>query len=246
LPAGERWFVAVFREALPLIRDPELRGATRGFMGQEAIHARAHAGALDYLRRHHVDPDPFLARLDALFARTLAVDAAAPAGRRSLLDRLATIAAIEHLTAVLGDFILGATAFDRIGADPVMLDLLRWHGAEEIEHRSVAHDVYHHLGGGYARRVRAFAWVVPTLTKTWSEAIDVLAAQDPDAGRTARGPRAYLDAAAAGLAPPIPMLLGALRRYLAPRFHPSQTGSISAALAYLERSPAVVRVGGPA
>ncbi|MFK8912727.1 metal-dependent hydrolase, partial [Streptomyces sp. YS-3] len=44
--------------------------------------------------------------------------------------RLSLVAAIEQFTAVLGDWVLHAEALDRAGSDPVMLDLLRWHGAE--------------------------------------------------------------------------------------------------------------------
>jgi predicted metal-dependent hydrolase len=40
----------------------------------------------------------------------------------------------------------------RLGADPEMVDLVKWHGAEEIEHRTVAFDLYRHLGGGYIAR----------------------------------------------------------------------------------------------
>jgi predicted metal-dependent hydrolase len=29
-----------------------------------------------------------------------------------------------------------------------MIDLIKWHGSEEIEHRTVAFDLYRHLGGG--------------------------------------------------------------------------------------------------
>ncbi|WP_261994278.1 metal-dependent hydrolase, partial [Streptomyces sp. t39] len=54
----------------------------------------------------------------------------------------------------LGDWVLNADGLDRAGADPVMLDLLRWHGAEEVEHRSVAYDLLRHLDPGYRRRVR--------------------------------------------------------------------------------------------
>jgi hypothetical protein len=54
------------------------------------------------------------------------------------------IVGIEHYTAVLGQWILDAHQLDEAGADPAMMDLLRWHGAGEVEHRSVAFDVYQH------------------------------------------------------------------------------------------------------
>ncbi len=49
LPPGERWFCDVYREALPLITDDKLRDDVKGFIGQEATHARAHDVARDYL-----------------------------------------------------------------------------------------------------------------------------------------------------------------------------------------------------
>src|SRR3954447_13115663 len=38
LPAAERWFVATYDEALPLVKDPRLAEDMRGFIGQEATH----------------------------------------------------------------------------------------------------------------------------------------------------------------------------------------------------------------
>lgn len=46
LPAAERWFVATYNEALPLVKDPKLADDMRGFIGQEAIHADVHERAL--------------------------------------------------------------------------------------------------------------------------------------------------------------------------------------------------------
>ena len=42
LPAAERWFVATYNEALPLVKDPKLAEDMRGFIGQEATHADVH------------------------------------------------------------------------------------------------------------------------------------------------------------------------------------------------------------
>src|ERR1700712_5249923 len=42
LPAAERWFVAAYDEALPLVKDPKLAEDMRGFIGQEATRAAVH------------------------------------------------------------------------------------------------------------------------------------------------------------------------------------------------------------
>jgi Predicted metal-dependent hydrolase len=69
----------------------------------------------------------------------------------NLCDRLWLIAAIEHYTAVLGDFSLNC-AWDDHGADPTMVDLFRWHGSEEVEHRNVAHDMAVYFHDSYDER----------------------------------------------------------------------------------------------
>src|SRR5699024_3277503 len=79
-----------------------------------------------------------------------------------LLERAALIGGLEHLFAFLGDWILNAD-LEAHGADPQMLDLFRWHGAEEVEHRNVAHDVVAHLGVGYLRRNAAMVIGVGSL-----------------------------------------------------------------------------------
>ena len=159
LPPGERWFCDVYREALPLITDDTLRQDVKGFMGQEATHARAHEAGRAYLAGHGIDTERTMAQAEWMrrnlgsatpFGRTVPK----PLRKTWLITRLSTIAAIEHFTAVLGDWILNESAgLDAAGADPAMLDLLRWHGAEEVEHRSVAFDVYQNLSGNYVRRL---------------------------------------------------------------------------------------------
>ena len=56
--------------------------------------------------------------------------------------RLAVAAALEPYNAAVGQWMIQTRGLDYAGADPTMLDLLRWHGAEEIEHRSLVFDVY--------------------------------------------------------------------------------------------------------
>ena len=108
LPPIERWFVAVFNEALPLVKDSKLAEDMRGFIGQEATHADVHEQVLhDLMVARGIDPKPLLDQVDFIFSRTLAPSTSPDPKRRlsHLCDRLWLIAAIEHYTAVLGDFV---------------------------------------------------------------------------------------------------------------------------------------------
>jgi uncharacterized protein len=64
------------------------------------------------------------------------------------------LAAIEHYTAVLGDVALNCRWAD-YGADPMVMDLFRWHGSEEVEHRNVTHDVAVYFHNSYPDRIRS-------------------------------------------------------------------------------------------
>ncbi|WP_155057260.1 metal-dependent hydrolase [Streptomyces blattellae] len=246
LPAGERWFVKVFREGLPLVRDPELRSDVKGFMGQEATHSVQHAQVLDHLKAQQLDTAEFTKYADFLFERLL--------GERPPLGlpipqpewlrwRLATIAAIEQFTAVLGDWVLAADALDRAKADEVMLDLLRWHGAEEVEHRAVAFDMYQHCGGRgmprYARRLAAMAVTAPAMLYLWAWGTAYLIRHDPQlAGRLRYSLTEHNTAVRKGLLPAWRELGAAIPRYFQRSYHPSREGSMSRAVEYLRRSPA--------
>ena len=242
LPAGERWFVDVYRQALPLITDDRLREDVRGFMGQEAVHSRAHASVLHHLTAQGIDSSPYTRQVEWMFDRLLGDNPLRLRRiprwlrRRWLMRRLAVIAAVEHFTAVLGWWVINSPALDRAGSDPTMLDLLRWHGAEEVEHRSVAFDVYRHVGGGYVGQVIAMIVTAPVLVGLWFLGVRFFMAADPRAGRPLW--RAFRRAGRRGLLPPTATLLAAVPRYLRADYHPSQEGNTEHALAYLATSPA--------
>ncbi|QMU79718.1 2Fe-2S iron-sulfur cluster binding domain-containing protein [Streptacidiphilus sp. PB12-B1b] len=246
LPAGERWFVDVYKQVLPLIRDPQLREDVIGFIGQEAMHSQAHSTVLDHLVAQGLDPAPYTAQMDWFFEHLLGDNTAPPLAKKWwLLERVAIIAAIEHYTAVLGKWVLDARGFERFGADPTMVDLLRWHGAEEVEHRSVAFDVFQHLDGGYGRRLRTMTTVFPTMFWLWVRGVKFFIANDPElspAERRAAEPhiRDWVRAAKAELVPAPRDIFSAVPRYMRRRYHPTQEGSTAKALAYLASSPAAL------
>ena len=92
---------------------------------------------------------------------------------------MALVAAVEHYTAILGEWILDTPQHDAIGTDPVMLDMLRWHGAEEVEHKAVAFDVMKHLRAGYWRQVRTQLVVTPMLLLLWMRGVRFMYSVDP-------------------------------------------------------------------
>jgi uncharacterized protein len=241
LPEGERWFVRTFQRALPLITDEVLREDVIGFIGQEVIHAEAHEGVLEYFGEHGLDPAPYIAQMEWLFGRILGDgEGRTPAqSREQLTEHVALVAAIEHFTAFLGHWALNARGLDRAAAHPVMLDLLRWHGAEEVEHRHVAFDLMVHLDPGYARRIRAMVIAGPALWWLWLRGARFLLAADPDLGGTCKLTwRGYAAAARRGLLPSPRATGRSAALYLRRGYHPSKEFSTRQAVAYLSSSPA--------
>ncbi|WP_084336649.1 metal-dependent hydrolase [Actinomadura oligospora] len=253
LPEGEKWFIQAVRDARPHLRDETLLEEIRGFIGQEMVHARSHQGVLDQiLEANGIDTERITRQMAAGNAQRPAdmekLKARSPRSwRRRLRFELAAVSSIEHYTAVLGQWIMDNRRLDEAGVDPTMLDLLRWHGAEEVEHRSVVFDTYQAMGGRYPMRVAA--WVVSLFFLYWAliGGSLYLLRQDPTVRGRVTLPRvwlAYRRSVRRGHVPGIfKLLLGEAPVYLRPSHHPSQICSTPRALDYLMTSPAAKAAG---
>ena len=246
LPEGERWFVKVFSDMLPMIHDERLREDVVGFIGQEGIHAASHQGVQDYFRENGLDVRPFVAELETMFRKILGDrDLRGRAKQEWLIERAAVIAGIEHLTAVLGNWSLNSPKLDELQANSTMLDLIRWHGAEEIEHRAVAYDVFNHVDGRYLRRIRAYGVGGLLLFSLWWRGVRYMMANDPTIPDTVNRPRATIRklvyAESRRIVPGLRTFAWASWRYFLPGYHPSEEGSTSQAVTYLAKSPAAMR-----
>ena len=239
LPEGERAMADVFAQALPYIDDERLTEEVIGFIGQEATHASSHESFRHYLRAHDVEVAPVL-RAVGYAVNTIFGDhgLTGRAGKAWLAERLGIYAAAEHFTAVVGEWLLDNAALDRAGTHPVMLDLLRWHGAEELEHRNVAFDAYQYLDGGYARRARPAVIACLGLAVLWFSSAATLYRNDTTIRRRRPWPVEYLRVARDGFVPGVSFLFTQMYYYLRPGFHPSSMGDISKAVRYLALSPA--------
>ena len=242
LPAAERWFVATYNEALPLVKDERLAEDMRGFIGQEAVHADTHEQVLlQIMEAHGVDPHPVLKQVEYIIGKVLAPSTSKDPKRRynQLCERLWLIAAIEHYTAVLGDFALNS-AWDDFGADPTLVDLFRWHGSEEVEHRCVAHDVATHFHDSYLARIRAMAMAATVMYTFFERATYYLCRTDPDARmRWWTMERLRMRDSKLGLLPEFRTVFGSTTlAYFRRDYSPLDIGSTAQAVAYLASSPA--------
>ena len=243
LPAGERWFIGVVNEAAPFVDDEELSEAIKPFVQQESWHAWAHAAVLEHLAEHGIDSAEFTSGLEKWFAKigSPRPNWPKPLQRWWLHRRLAEVAAIEHFTAVLGQWVIQNRGLDYAGADPTMLDLLRWHGAEEVEHRALVFDVFQDLSGSYLLRSAGMLFVAPSLLAWWLRGVRYLMAHDPTVDHKPTW-RDWLRAAREYRVPGPWMLIATTPlRYLRPSHHPLREAPTDLALKYLEQSPAAAR-----
>ncbi len=146
-PPGENFFVRSVLHYRNQIDDEKLQQDISDFASQEGIHANAHDIHLDILdRQGYTSLKRENKLVDALLKRM---------NRKYPKMALANTVALEHFTALLAH-----QSFTKreLFVDPAHEDfqpLFLWHGAEEIEHKSVAFDVYQAVDGSYWRRVTA-------------------------------------------------------------------------------------------
>lgn len=146
-PDGERFFVDSVRAFRDHASNAEQKKQISGFIGQEAMHSLEHdtfnkmLAAMGY-------------REEAEGGQNLAQKIIA-GGRKKLSqkEQLAATAALEHITAIMAQWLLSEGLSDRI--DPSVRDLWLWHAIEETEHKAVAYDLLQQVtDGDYLQRVR--------------------------------------------------------------------------------------------
>ncbi|RZJ22235.1 MAG: metal-dependent hydrolase [Acinetobacter sp.] len=255
LPAGEFWFCRLYNKVLPKIQDEKLKQDVQAFVRQEAMHAQAHNSAnKEYLTVRNIDIQRNLEVMNFLFTKLLADQ---PLGLKvpQLLEhqwdlfRLGIIATVEHMTCVLGKYALYNQEWEKLGADPAMLDLIKWHGAEEIEHRTVAFDLYLHLGGGYIARYYLSVIVIVAVIGLWVDGTAHLLKQDsrfqsirPAVYKPWIWREWYTIAQHDNNLMPSPFwLVSQQLGYLMPWYDPLHEAKTEDAIAYLNRSPAAKR-----
>jgi predicted metal-dependent hydrolase len=172
-PITEGMLIRAIRAAQPKLEGTVLAADAHAFIGQEAIHTRAHRE----LNRH----------LEALGFRLekISLEMESRAKKReatmSLKQRLAIVVTGEHAIYALSRAFL-VIDHDSFRQNPEVNRLFSWHALEEMEHQSVCNDIYRHLyGNGLANRLIhgfAFVGVNRTLYRAVLRLMKALLAQD--------------------------------------------------------------------
>lgn len=145
LPYLEPYLIRTMNEAKKRIRDRELLADLEHFNAQEGQHYRQHRLFNEAVRMAEF---PELAGLEA----ELDADYRRFSEERSLKFNLAYAEGFEALTTAAARYSFESRQFERM--HPAARVLFSWHLIEELEHRTVAFDVYDHIYGDYFYRLR--------------------------------------------------------------------------------------------
>jgi len=175
IPHLERFLNRVTARALTTL-DPEapdttrLKADARSFIRQESNHYALHDAFNTILPRNGYDSAPletfFAAEFERLFrSKSLGFLAAYCEG----FETLGPPHALVWLDEI--DWLLA-------GARPEVVGLWKWHLMEEYEHRTVCHDIFHAVHGGYFMRLYGFFYQLWHLRGLTRKALRLLREKD--------------------------------------------------------------------
>lgn len=147
LPRAERFANECVKAILPLVENTELRIAARGFIGQEASHSFIHEKCNKLLTRQGLKfAMEWYSQYRLKRSHWLHVK-----------SRMALTSSWEHFTGIICEHSLKHSRL-RTHADEPFRSLWLWHCAEELEHQSLAHDLYKAANGGYIRKILIYLY----------------------------------------------------------------------------------------
>lgn len=151
LPYLEPYIIRALRMGAADVHDDAIIDTLDKFCRQEAQHYKQHQRFNELIRaRDYPGLDAIENRAKQDFERFLA--------EKPLKFNVGFVEGFESYTTQIAAASLNSGVFDRKGVDQKFADLFRWHLTEELEHRTVAFDVWEHLYGDYPYRVK-MCWI---------------------------------------------------------------------------------------
>ena len=152
LPYIEPYLIRTMRQAAKQVDDPKLVADLKAFSQQEAQHYKNHASMNDIMRAQ-LSP--------AAAAAMRALEDGMEADYRRFTDTKSLAFNLAYAEGFEATALLTARAIriaDTKAIHPAWGDLMYWHLAEEIEHRTVTFDAYDRIVGRYAYRTAVGSW----------------------------------------------------------------------------------------
>ncbi len=149
MPYGEPYVMKAVRDALPAIEDDVLELEVQAYLKQEREHSKQHRRFNELLVAQH----PALRHVERWLKWSYGV----------LTRRMGRRFAISYAAGFEATAFAAARWMDSnrhelfLGADPEPATLVLWHLAEEVEHKTVAHDVWAAVDGNRLRYAAAMA-----------------------------------------------------------------------------------------
>ena len=153
IPEGEKLFIRSLKQFERNITDTQLQQQVRLFILQEAEHSKQHLAMNQWLANNGVISDKIAARVKTQVANIIK-----STSEESLLE--STIA-MEHLSTILSKHFLDNPTLSE-GFHPTMVQLFNWHSQEELEHKTVAFDVYcslNNINRNYWQRISKLMFI---------------------------------------------------------------------------------------
>lgn len=174
----EPYLVKVMMRARDLIdpEDTKLRSDVDIFIKQEMQHCKNHVA---FNKRMHESGYPGMVAREAAYVD----DYDRFLKERSLRFNLAYCEGFEAMSSIAVTALFEHVDDYLESANPEVVDLWRWHLAEEYEHRTVAHDVYSALNGmnpvfAYFYRIFGFFYAVRHIGRFAADMADYLLSVD--------------------------------------------------------------------
>ncbi len=208
IPPGERFFIRAVRNYADRVTDPVVADRVRAFVQQEGLHMRAHNELNASFKRFGTDVERETVYAESVFAW---IEKWVP--KRI---QLGMTAFLEHITAT-GAHTLFMEPAVAAAMHPELLRFWRWHAVEELEHKSVAYDLFRDTGGGYLLRVLSAIVAVALLAHPFNRIARRMIKADPR-----RVTRDDLQAARRMHRKAIPPQLRLIAQYFRPGFHPDE------------------------
>ncbi|MCB1141520.1 MAG: metal-dependent hydrolase [Leptospiraceae bacterium] len=227
-PPGEKFFIRSINAFKDKITSEDLKEDIKRFVGQEMQHSKEHEKFWEIMETQGYEIHNFLKYQDDFFYNFLENFVKKFLGEKYCLS---VTAACEHYTVAFAESVYTQDVFIEVPEE--LKNLLLWHAAEELEHKSVAYDVLQSVDDSYSVRISGMILASVLLFLASSSGQIYFMAQD----KTLSLPKAIGDFWGFITRPsnPLAVALGVVSDYFRPDFHPKDRDNVHLADSFLNR-----------